>query len=154
MRMEQTECSEILWSIGPASEFYVPTFRNTLIHLPCFRILCTDVSKHSDPSSLNLKFIFRRFETLWSIFPVSEFNVPTFRNTLFHLPYVWNLCTDVPKHGSIFPASVFYVRTFRNTVTSSLRLNFMYRRFETLCFIFLVSELYVPTFRNILIHLP
>jgi hypothetical protein len=39
--------------------------------------------------------------------PASEFYIPTFRNTLFHLHR---------QVGKEFPASEFYIPTFRNTL--------------------------------------
>jgi hypothetical protein len=132
----------LLLSDSPASEFYVPTFRNTLFHLSFgwFAggwILCADVSEHPVPSFFwvirrRLNFMCRRFRTPCFIFllgdsSASEIYVPTFRNSLLHLYFgwfsgIWILCAR--RFGtpcSIFllgdsPASEFYVPTFRNTL--------------------------------------
>ena len=50
---------------SPAFEFYMPTFRNTLLHL------------HRQVGMKN--------DFLPGNYPASEFYMPTFRNTLFHL---------------------------------------------------------------------
>ena len=68
---------------SPASEFYMPTFRNTLFHL--HRLMLLDNS------------------------PASEFSTPTFRNTLFHLHRLMLLDNS--------SASEFSMPTFRNPLS-------------------------------------
>jgi len=187
-----TELHVVFFLLGdsPVSEFYVPTFRNTLsvpfwilcagvseLSFCSIWILCADVSEHTICSILNfmcrrfgtlllfhLNFMCRRFGTHYLFH--SEFYVPAFRNSPsvpfeFYVPTFWNTLS-VP--------SELYVPTFRNTL---FRLNFMCRRFLTLCSVWILCagvsehsfcsililcadvsehsvpfEFYVPMFRN------
>ena len=196
-----------------ASEFYMPTFRNTLsfpyswhlnficwrfgilypFHIPGVWILYADVSEHFVRSMfLTSEFYMPTFRNTLSV-PYS-WRMPTFRNTLsvpyswrlnficrrfgilcpFRIPGIWILYADVSEYfvRSVFLASEFYMLTFRNTlsVPYSWRLNFICRRFEILCpfhihgiwilyadfseyfvrSVFLTSEFYMPTFQNTL----
>jgi hypothetical protein len=107
------QCCEIcIHSLGdpPASEFFMPTFRNTVSSIFISRlnwflgvwIFCVDVSKRSissipidclnDLTFRRLNFLCRRFGTLYLLyphrsfkrpdFPAFELSVSTFRNTL------------------------------------------------------------------------
>ena len=97
---------------SPASEFYMPTFRNTLFHLR------------------------GRVGILHTYLPVPEFYMPTFRNTLFHLR------RRVGILHTYLPMSEFYMLTFQNTV-------FHLRRRVGILHTYLpMSEFYMPTFRN------
>ena len=78
----------------------------------------------------------RRFRTLCSMFLASEFHVQTFHNTLVYVLGVWISCADVSEHS----------------VLCSWRLNFIFRRFRTLCSMFLASEFHVQTFQNTLFY--
>jgi len=102
---------------SPASEFYMPTFRNTLFHLR------------------------GRVGILHTYLPVPEFYMPTFRNTLFHLR------RRVGILHTYLPMSEFYMLTFQNTVFH------LRRRVGILHTHLPVPEFYMPTFRNCLFHL-
>ena len=99
-----TELHVVFFLLGdsPVSEFYVPTFRNTL-SVP-FWILCAGVSELS-------------FCSIWILCAdVLEHSVCS----------IWTVCADVSEHTV---PSEFYVPTFLNTLFC---LNFMCRRFGTL----------------------
>jgi hypothetical protein len=116
--------------------------------------------------------MYRRFGTDCSIFPPPEIYVATFRNSLFQLPAVWNVCSDVSEVCCKFPASEIYVTTFRNVlfhlpgvwnlcidvseqpIPTSRCLKFMYRHFGTVCSVFPASKIYIATFRNSLLNFP
>jgi len=112
------------WVIPPASEFYMPTFRNTMFHL----------HRQVGEWWLNLRIVgvsiregVVRF--LLGNSPASEFYMPTFRNTMFYLHRQvgeqWLNLRIVGvsiREGVVrfllgnSPASEFYMPTFRNTM--------------------------------------
>jgi len=136
----------LLLSDSQGSEFYVPTFRNTLFHLSFgwfagVWILCADVSEHPVSSFFwvirrRLRFMCRRFGTVCSIFILGDSPASEFCARRFGTPCSIFLLGDSP-------ASEFYVPTFRNTLLHisfaviPRRLNFMCRRFGTPCYIFI-----------------
>jgi hypothetical protein len=120
---------------SPASEFYMPTFRNTLFHLRrqvhSLNFICrrfgTHCLFHLHRQVHSLNFV-RRTQ--------SEFYMPTFRNTLFHLHRQVHSLNFICR-----TQSEFYMPTFRDTLFHLHRqvhsLNFICRRFETHCSIFI-----------------
>jgi hypothetical protein len=125
-----------LFGDSPASEFYVPTFRNTSIFL---------VGVNRNNTIILHLFVISNFRLVLNVVffhlgdsPASEFHVPTFRNTI---------C-------SIFIAGVIRKNTNNSTFVLDFkispysgccilflviprRLNFMCRRFGTHCSIFI-----------------
>jgi hypothetical protein len=152
---------------SPASEFYVPTFRNTL-SLPYVVFFLLDGS----PAAEFYVPTFRNTLSLPSVVfflldgsPASEFYVPTFRNTVssiccilfWMVPRHLNFSADVSEHSLpsvvLFPlgdspTSEFYVPTFRYTVPSSWALKAAYTTYEDGTECSETSEPKIQTLRN------